>query len=51
MSVHATFAGGINSPNAFAIQIEANDATAGAVSADIDDFAQGTLTGLFLRKG
>lgn len=35
----------IATPNAFAIQVEANDATAGAVSADIDDFAQGSVTG------
>lgn len=31
----------ISSPNAFAIQIQANDAVAGAISADIDDFGQG----------
>jgi hypothetical protein len=45
VTVRATWAGGINTPHAFAIQIEANDATAGTVSADIDDFAQGTLAG------
>jgi hypothetical protein len=45
VTVRATWSGGITSPNAFAIQIEANDATAGAVSVDVDDFAQGTLSG------
>lgn len=33
----------ISSPRAFAIQVESNNATAGTVSADIDDFAQGSL--------
>jgi hypothetical protein len=32
-------------PNAFAIQVEVNDATAGTVTVDVDDFAQGTLSG------
>ena len=45
VTVRATWSGGINSPHAFAIQIEANDATAGAVSADVDDFSQGTIAG------
>ena len=45
VTVRATWSGGITSPAAFAIQIEANDATAGAVSVDVDDFSQGTLTG------
>jgi hypothetical protein len=43
--VRATWTGGINSPRAFCLQTEANDATAGAVSCDFDDFSQGTLTG------
>lgn len=33
----------ITNPRAFAIQVEANDATAGAVSFDMDDYGQGTI--------
>jgi hypothetical protein len=45
VAVRATWNGGINSPLAFAIQLEADNATAGAVTADIDDFTQGAASG------
>jgi hypothetical protein len=45
IAVRATWNGGINSPLAFAIQLEADNATAGAVTADIDDFTQGSASG------
>jgi hypothetical protein len=45
VAVSATWSGGITSPNAFAIQVDANNAAAGAVTVDIDDFSQGTVSG------